>query len=317
MRFLFPALSAFVVAWATLVWLRKPGRLPVDPPNQRSLHARATPRGGGLALWLGFMSACVWTLSTPPWLAPLLMMIAVSLWDDLRGQPVIVRLAVHLAAAALWLLLDPGSVNALLAVIAIVWMANLFNFMDGSDGLAATMAILGFGAYSYASVVAADADAPMMLAVPAAMLPLLVFNLPPAKIFLGDVGSVPLGFLAAVWGIAGWRSGSWPAWFPVLVFLPFIADASLTLIRRIVQGKRIWEPHRTHFYQKLVQLGFGHRGTLALYSALMAGTSLTALAALLRAPGVGGLLLGFWACVLTLLFIGIAYAWSASERRAW
>jgi UDP-N-acetylmuramyl pentapeptide phosphotransferase/UDP-N-acetylglucosamine-1-phosphate transferase len=179
------------------------------------------------------------------------------------------------------------------------------------------MSILGFGAYSYASVVAANADAPMMLAVPAAMLPLLVFNLPPAKIFLGDVGSVPLGFLAAVWGIAGWRSGSWPAWFPVLVFLPFIADASLTLIRRIVQGKRIWEPHRTHFYQKLVQLGLGHRGTLALYSALMAGTSLTALAALLRAPGVGGLLLGFWACVLTLLFIGIACAWSASERRAW
>jgi UDP-N-acetylmuramyl pentapeptide phosphotransferase/UDP-N-acetylglucosamine-1-phosphate transferase len=259
----------------------------------------------------------MWTLSTPSWLVPLVMIIAVSLWDDLRGSPVIVRLSVHLAAAALWLILDARSVNALIGVIAIVWMANLFNFMDGSDGLAATMGILGFGAYSYASVVAANADAPLMLAVPAAMLPLLVFNLPPARIFLGDVGSVPLGFLAGVWGIAGWQSGSWPPWFPVLVFLPFIADASVTLIHRIVQGKRIWEPHRTHFYQKLVQLGFGHRGTLALYSALMAGTSLTALAALLRAPGVGALLLGFWACVLMLLYIGITCAWNGSERRAW
>ncbi len=171
----------------------------------------------------------MWTLSTPSWLVPLVMIVAVSLWDDRRGSPVIVRLPVHLAAAALWLILDAGSVNALIGVIAIVWMANLFNFMDGSDGLAATMGILGFGAYSYASVVAANADAPLMLAVPAAMLPLLVFNLPPARIFLGDVGSVPLGFLAAVFGNRGLAKGSWPAWFPVLVFLPFIADASVTL----------------------------------------------------------------------------------------
>ena len=222
---------------------------------------------------------------------------------------------VQLAAAALWFILDAGSVNVAIALIAIIWMANLFNFMDGSDGLAATMAVFGFGAYSFVSAANGNADAPLMLALPAATLPFLFFNWPPAKIFLGDVGAVPLGFLAAVWGISGWQNESWPAWFPVLVFLPFIADATLTLIRRLARGQRIWEPHRVHFYQKLVQLGLGHRGTLALYAALMAGTSLSAVAALLRAPAAGMLLLGLWAVVLTLLYISIDYSWQKSEQR--
>jgi UDP-GlcNAc:undecaprenyl-phosphate GlcNAc-1-phosphate transferase len=312
---LVPALIAFVVACTALVWLRKPGRLPVDLPNRRSLHARTTPRGGGVAIWLGFIAACVWTVPIRPWLPPLLMVIAVSLWDDRRGLPVIARFMVHVTAAALWSILDAGSVNVVIAVLAIVWMANLFNFMDGSDGLAATMAILGFGAYSFASVATGYADAPLMLALLAATLPFLFFNLPPARMFLGDVGAVPLGFLAAIWGISGWQGGSWPAWFPVLVFLPFIADATLTLIRRLVRGKRIWEAHRAHFYQKLVQLGLGHRGTLALYAALMAGTSLSAVSALLRAPAAGTLLLGLWAIVLTLLYISIDYSWQKSEQQ--
>ena len=314
MSSLVPALIAFIAAWVALIWLRKPGRLPADPPNQRSLHERTTPRGGGLAIWVGFIAACVWTLPIRPWLPPLLMVIAVSVWDDRRGLPVIARLMVQLAAAALWFILDEGSINIAIGLIAIIWMANLFNFMDGSDGLAATVAILGFGAYSFASAANGNADAPLTLALPAAALPFLFFNWPPAKIFLGDVGAVPLGFLAAVWGISGWQNQSWPAWFPVLVFLPFIADATVTLIRRLARGQRIWEPHRAHFYQKLVQLGLGHRGTLALYAALMAGTSLSAVAALLRAPAAGMLLLGLWAVVLTLLYISIDYSWRKSEQ---
>ena len=83
--------------------------------------------------------------------------------------------------------------------------------------------------------------------------------------------------LAAVWGIAGWQSSSWPAWFPVLVFLPFIADASLTLIRRIMQGKRIWEPHRTHFYQRLTDRGWSHLSVAALWAAFATAVSLPAL----------------------------------------
>jgi UDP-N-acetylmuramyl pentapeptide phosphotransferase/UDP-N-acetylglucosamine-1-phosphate transferase len=148
-----------------------------------------------------------------------------------------------------------------------------------------------------------------LLALAAATVPFLLANWPPARIFLGDAGSVPLGFLAAVFGIEGWRQGWWPAWFPLLVFLPFIADASSTLVRRLLGGERVWRAHRDHCYQRLVQLGLGHTGTLVLYSALMIGGAMTALAALARAPQTGWYLLLIWASTLALLFAAVAYQW--------
>ena len=99
--------------------------------------------------------------------------------------------------------------------------------MDGSDGLAATMGVCGFAAYGGRRAAGRrPGDAPTS-ALAAATLPFLAVNLPPARMFMGDVGAVPLGFLAAAFGLAGWRAGTWPAWFPLLVFLPFIADASV------------------------------------------------------------------------------------------
>ena len=88
---------------------------------------------------------------------------------------------------------------------------------------------------------------------------------------MGDIGAVPLGFLAALLGLAGWGAGTWPAWFPLLVFLPFVADASVTLAARAWRRERVWEAHRSHHYQRLHQLGAGHRGTLLVYGVLMAG----------------------------------------------
>jgi len=113
---------------------------------------------------------------------------------------------------------------------------------------------------------------------------------------------------------SGWLAGNWPGWFPLLVFMPFIADASVTLLWRLARGATIWEPHREHFYQKLVQLGFGHRGTLMLYGALMMGTSASALLALVRAPGSGPALLALWSTVMALLFGTIGYYWRAKEH---
>ena len=106
---------------------------------------------------------------------------------------------------------------------------------------------------------------------PAAPPPFLAFNVPPARMFMGDVGAVPLGFPAAALGALGIALGRWPAWFPVLVFLPFVADATVTLARRALAGERVFEAHRGHYYQRLWQLGAGHRGTLAVYAALMRG----------------------------------------------
>jgi UDP-N-acetylmuramyl pentapeptide phosphotransferase/UDP-N-acetylglucosamine-1-phosphate transferase len=131
---------------------------------------------------------------------------------------------------------------------------------------------------------------------------------------LGDVGAVPLGFLAAVFGIGGWRAGYWPPWFPVLVFLPFIADATVTLARRILSRAKVWQAHRDHYYQRLVCMGFGHRGTLVIYSALMAGTAISALAALIRAPDAGARVLALWIAALLLLYAGIGYHWNRGNK---
>jgi UDP-N-acetylmuramyl pentapeptide phosphotransferase/UDP-N-acetylglucosamine-1-phosphate transferase len=171
------------------------------------------------------------------------------------------------------------------------------------------MTVVGFGAYALAAFWAGSDRAPTLLALAAATAPFLLANWPPARIFLGDAGSVPLGFLAAVFGIEGWRQGWWPLWFPLLVFLPFVADATSTLLRRLLGGERVWQGHRDHSYQRLVQLGLGHAGTLALYAALMIGAAVSALAALARAPQAGWYLLAVWVAVLALLFGSVAHQW--------
>jgi UDP-GlcNAc:undecaprenyl-phosphate/decaprenyl-phosphate GlcNAc-1-phosphate transferase len=308
------ALLAATVASMSLIMLRRPGRLPTAHPNVRSLHRRPVPRGGGLAIWIGWLAGTLWLTGPQPWVAPLLLLIAVSFWDDLYGVPALVRLLVQTGAACAWVWLAESPVNALVAVVAIVWMANLFNFMDGSDGLALMMALTGFGAYAVAASLAGADDAPLLWALVAAILPCLALNLPPARLFMGDVGAVPLGFIAAALGISGFDAGAWPAWFPVLVFVPFIADASVTLVLRLARGATVWKAHREHFYQKLVQLGLGHRGTLVLYGALMFGSAASALLALVRAPASGPAVLALWGAAMALLFAVIGYYWRAKEH---
>src|SRR5947209_744185 len=146
---LLPALIALAVAWLTmLVLLRHASYLPQDLPNARSLHARAVPRVGGLAIWAGWLPANLWLVWPKPWLVPLLLVIVISALDDWRSIHPAVRLTVQLAAAGLWLWLAQPAIGAIVAVVLIVWMANLYNFMDGSDGLAGAMALVGFGAYA-------------------------------------------------------------------------------------------------------------------------------------------------------------------------
>ena len=308
------AIFAAAVSWAILeLALRRRGWLPLDTPNARSLHAAPLPRGGGVAIWAGWFAGILWLPGAKLWLGPLVAVIAVSLLDDLRGVHPAVRLLVHFAAAAVWVGLAQPAVNPVLAVLAIVWMANLYNFMDGSDGLAGAMAVVGFGAYAGAAWLAGGVGTAVFLALAAATLPFLLRNIPPARVLMGDVGAVPLGFLAAVFGFTGWQAQWWPAWFPIVVFLPFIGDATLTLAARLLRGARVWEAHREHHYQRLVRMGWGHGRTLALYAALMVGTGGSALAALAWAPeDAGSALLAFWGALLGLIFWTI---WHHSRRR--
>ena len=266
---------SFVIAFIVVrVLLSRFGRFALDQPNERSLHQQPVPRTGGIAVLLGaavslaFGAAGLWL---PMALA--LILAVISLVDDVRGLPTAVRLAAHVSAAALlvWYVLSPmHPVEMVVLILAVAWITNLYNFMDGSDGLAGGMAMIGFGAYGVAAWSGGDtALAALCLAVSAAAFAFLLHNHHPASIFLGDVGSIPLGFLAAALGIVGWRNDLWPLWFPVLVFGPFIGDATITLLRRLVRGERVWRPHRDHYYQRLVRMGAGHGRTAFVAYALM------------------------------------------------
>ncbi len=132
-----------------------------------------------------------------------------------------------------------------------------------------------------------------------------MFNFDPARIFMGDVGSVPLGFLAALFGFHGWWSGAWPAWFPPLVFSVFIVDATVTLLRRGLRGEKVWLPHREHFYQRLIQSGWSHRHLAVAAYLLMFATGSTACLALAAPPELLALLIAAWCVAYFLLLRGI------------
>jgi UDP-N-acetylmuramyl pentapeptide phosphotransferase/UDP-N-acetylglucosamine-1-phosphate transferase len=292
-----------------MLLLHRADLLPLDIPNPRSLHTHAVRRGGGLAIWAGWLAGVLWLPGPKPWLGPLAALIAISLLDDLRGVHPAIRLTVQVCAAATWVWLAGAGINPVLAVLLIVWLSNLYNFMDGSDGLAGAMTLIGFGSYAAASWLMDGAETALFLALAAATVPFVLANAPPARVLLGDVGAVPLGFLAAVFGITGWLKQWWPAWFPILVFLPFIADASLTLLYRLLRGERLWEAHREHYYQRLVQIGWGHAKTLALYGLLMVGMAGSSLVVIARAPWAGPLLFIVWSAILALVFVVIEYHW--------
>ncbi|HEY2815982.1 MAG TPA: glycosyltransferase family 4 protein [Casimicrobiaceae bacterium] len=317
-----------VSACAIVVLARLTARLPQDAPNQRSMHIRSVPRAGGYAIWAGFLPVALWFPPAFPgslagWLLPWLLIACISAADDIRGLAVGIRLFTHVVAAV-WVALglfaqalsnDTSSVGTAMAIascaLVIAWASNLYNFMDGSDGLCATMTLMGFATYGVAALAAGDTAIPYF-ALAAATLPFLVVNRPRATMFLGDVGSIPLGFLAASFGIAGSLTGLWPAWFPVLVFMPFIADATATLVRRVVRGERLSTAHRDHYYQRLNRLGAGHSGTLSLYAVLMAGTSVAALGCLYAAPAGGLIALGLSCVVCFIVFAAIDYHWRKS-----
>ncbi|MDH3318987.1 MAG: glycosyltransferase family 4 protein [Betaproteobacteria bacterium] len=288
-----PALApivAFLVAlFAARLLLTPAGRrIALDKPNERSLHAQPVPRTGGIAIAAGIAAGCalVWP-GLPVILLAAAALAAVSFADDVLGLPTLVRLALHFAAAVAVLALDLEVTAPLLFVVlalALAWTANLYNFMDGADGLAGGMAVFGFGAYGLAAYLSGAATlAALCASIAAASAAFLVFNWHPARLFMGDVGSVPVGFLAGALGLRGWLVGIWPLWFPLLVFAPFMCDATLTLLKRLVRRERVWQAHREHYYQRLVRMGFGHRGAALIEYVAMAACAAVALA-VLRQP---------------------------------
>lgn len=253
----------------------------LDLPNERSAHEVPTPRGGGLAIVISFLAAL--TLLAAAGAVPArvgiaiggsgLIVAAIGFWDDHGHIPAAWRLLAHFTSAA-WLLGWLGDIVPIAAVPAwvptavvhaaaalfVVWLLNLYNFMDGIDGIASVeAATTAFGGV----LIYVLADEPGLAAVPAllsaAVLGFLVWNWPPARIFMGDVGSGFLGIVLS--GLALQAGLAKPAlFFSWLILLGvFVVDASLTLLRRALRGERVYEAHRSHAYQRCARYYGSHR----------------------------------------------------------
>ena len=310
---------------------------PIDHPNERSLHQLPTPRTGGIAIVVSvFAGIIVWSImalwtegksssgldSSPETISILtgtLFLAIVSFLDDRKGLPVWIRFGCHLVAACgvvfggmvfvhsitvpVWGDIDLGWTAAPLTLAFLLWMTNLYNFMDGMDGFAGGMTVIGFGLMGYFFW---NGHHPGLFAIAviqaAAATGFLAHNFPPARIFMGDVGSISTGFLAGSLIVLGCRERVFDPWVPLLVFSPFVLDATVTLASRAFRFEKIWRAHREHYYQRVVLSGWSHRRTVLAEYALMALCGI--LAVLYHTVAEGGrlIILGVW----VLLFVVLA-----------
>lgn len=318
------SISAAACAALLYIMLRSPvARRVVDQPGRvNSMHTRPIPRVGGVAIMLVALILVVATILPGGISASLIAMLGaafvltiVSTMDDVVSLNAWVRLISHTLAASLislylWVDLDsPMSwmlfCGVLACILIITWTTNLFNFMDGADGLAGGMALFGFGAYAIAAAQAGLAPidgasiASLSAIIAGAAAGFLVFNFSPASVFMGDAGSISLGFLAATLGLYGISIGAWAWWFPLLVFSPFVVDATVTLLKRIARREKIWVAHRQHYYHRLILGGWNHRRTALSYYLMMAGCAASALIAT-KVPSVTPMLAS-WVVIYVIL----------------
>jgi UDP-N-acetylmuramyl pentapeptide phosphotransferase/UDP-N-acetylglucosamine-1-phosphate transferase len=294
--------TAFVIRWATNLGV-------IDRPNERSSHQRPTPRGGGIAVVALAVLAAItfWMtgISVPDgsWavLVGAIVIATVSGFDDVSPISPRLRLAVQISAAVIAIAgtgpipsVDLGSMGQyatglagwILPVFWIVGMTNAFNFMDGIDGIAGITAIVAIGVIAAAFAVAGEPFLMLLAAsTAAAAAGFLVWNWPPARIFMGDVGSAFLGYLIAVLPLmAGPEKSSWLIPLTAFVMWPFLFDTVYTMARRILKKENVLEAHRSHIYQRLVIKGFSHSAITCLYGLLGLVAGGAALYAKLR-PG--------------------------------
>lgn len=292
-----------------------------DRPNQRSSHSSPKPRGGGLALIpvliLAWVITVYWLRAIPPgfWvvLTGTVPLCLISWADDLKSRSAVLRIAIQATVVALGLYglrdealvfqgLLPLPLDRIAAGLIWLWFINLFNFMDGIDGITGVEAIsLGLGLAIVAGILNWGPDMiviPLLLAAAAAGF--LAWNWAPSRIFLGDVGSIPLGYILGWLLLLAAMEGQWAA--AAILPLYYFADATVTLIRRILRGATPWQAHREHFYQQAVQGGYSHAA--ASLRVLICNIGLIAFASLAASgyiwPALAGA--GLSVSILMLLF---------------
>lgn len=256
----------------------------LDIPNARSSHVLATPRGGGLVILVAFsvvvfvagMADLISPAQAALLIAPPLAVGLVGFIDDRRGVPVAHRLVVHLLAASaavallpsLPIVVESAWVRVLLGplcIVALIWSTNLFNFMDGIDGIAGAQAVYMClaGAWLACDGYAATGIILVLVALAGSVLGFLVWNWAPARIFMGDVGSGYLGMQLGIVGCLLAIESRVTIWTWIILGSMFLADASVTLVRRVLRRQKWSDAHRTHAYQHLSRrLGSHSKATL-------------------------------------------------------
>ena len=334
--------SLYVCVFARDFALR---RALLDRPNERSLHTTPVPRLGGVAIVLACYGVLLLALRERaaehalwPWLLAALPVAALGLLDDLRPLPAGLRLLIQLGVAVGFcatlelptkLAITPAlnvSMPALVVAIAgsvfLVALLNIYNFMDGMDGLAATQAIGAAMAFATCAIASGHEDLALLsLALLGASAGFFVHNAPPAKLFMGDVGSTFLGFSFAAMTLLGVARPTQPlALSPALFALaPFLLDGSFTLLRRALRGEKIWQAHRTHLYQRAVASGLQHHDVLVRYAAWTAFGAATAVADVHTAGHYTWLLAvghGFWFAAVWRWVRARERALDATNKRA-
>src|SRR5688572_29908989 len=240
-------------------------------PNDRSSHSRAIPRGGGVAIVCAVSGAFAILAAVGELPGDLFHVLVtggcavalLGLIDDRVGLPAIVRLVIHLFVACWavsWLYgfptlpADAADVLKYAAlVLAVVWALNLFNFMDGIDGLAGSQAVFVTLAGAFIAWLTGSATSATWLGavIAASCLGFLAWNWQPARIFMGDVGSGYLGYLLIALALVSARDEPAVSWVWLILAGAFLVDATVTLVIRVFRGEKPWEAHRNHAYQKL------------------------------------------------------------------
>ncbi len=239
----------------------------IDHPGPRRSHLRPVARGGGVAIAIAWLVCIALVQADASGLAPLAAGVAgfalIGWLDDHRPLPVLWRLLPEFVITGLLLGMvwpDAWGVPAwAVTVVAVTGWVNLFNFMDGSDGLATSHAIFAAAALGIAFALSAQAEwATLALALAAAGVAFLVWNRPQARIFLGDAGSLMLGWALAFLGLIAVLEGVASVSFCLILAAPFLVDAVLTLVWRVIRRQQWYTPHRDHAYQLLIRSGWSH-----------------------------------------------------------
>ncbi|SCA63991.1 Uncharacterized protein SCG7086_BM_00090 [Chlamydiales bacterium SCGC AG-110-P3] len=268
-----------------------------DSPTHRSLHHKTLSRSGGVAIYLAILAgaATAGCFNLVSWFIAIVLLGAsgiavISFLDDAFEVFCVYRFAMHLYAVSILFALPiipsflelPGEMipvtgifGIIFLVVAGVWMVNLYNFMDGMDGFAGGMGVIGFGTLGLIGLLNAHQEYALFnLVVTAACVAFLRYNRPPALLFMGDTGATLLGYLATVSALWGQQLGITPFWAFILLFSPFIIDATVTLTGRLFRLEKVWIGQRNHFYHQIL-LRLGHRRTVRGYYIVMLGCATT------------------------------------------